>query len=171
VTRDPIYFGRNSAYRWDAPSGEYGVLYLAKDPFCAFMESIGRGALYSRFISKDELTMRALSCLNTARPLRLVDLVESGGLTRIGAESSLTSALDKLEKYSVSQQWSKALREHPSKPDGILYRSRHDPSREACAIYDHCAAIVAVQEAFGAWSDNVRLLGEILNHYDFGTDL
>jgi hypothetical protein len=29
--------------------------------------------------------------------------------------------------YKNSQRWSRALRAHPSKPDGIYYRSRHDP--------------------------------------------
>ncbi len=166
-SRSPIHFGRQHLNRWDAPAGEYGVLYLAKDEYGAFMESIGRMALASRFVSKDELARRALSKLGTKRPLRLIDLASSGGLTRIGAEGSLTNS----EVYEVSQHWSMALREHPVAPDGILYRSRHDPTREACALYDHCADIVSVTDLLGSWSSNLRLLGEILDHYDFGTDL
>jgi hypothetical protein len=50
--------------------------------------------------------------------MRLIDMVTSGGLTRLGAEGSLTSGFG----YKNSQRWSRALRKHPSKPDGIYYR-------------------------------------------------
>jgi hypothetical protein len=58
-----------------------------------------------------------------------------------------------------------------SKPDGIYYRSRHDPARMASALFDHCEASVAVAETLGAWAHQPALLGEILDHYAFGTDL
>jgi hypothetical protein len=34
-----IYFGRNRAYRFDAPDGEYGILYVGGNPHAAFIES------------------------------------------------------------------------------------------------------------------------------------
>ena len=37
--RGAIHFGRNRAYRFDAPDGEYGVLYVGADPHVAFVES------------------------------------------------------------------------------------------------------------------------------------
>jgi len=36
----PVFFGRNRAQRWDAPKGDYGILYLGADERCAFMESM-----------------------------------------------------------------------------------------------------------------------------------
>jgi hypothetical protein len=108
-----------------------------------------------------------LAKIRFKRTLRLIDMVTSGGLTRLGAESSLTSGFG----YKNSQRWSRALREHPSKPDGIYYRSRHDPARTASALFDHCERLVEAAEMLGAWADQSALLGEILDQYAFGTDL
>ena len=69
----PIFFGRSKSRRWDSPDGDFGVLYLGGDEYCAFMESIGRGALKTRFVPGSQLKSTGLV-----------------GLTRIGAESSLT---------------------------------------------------------------------------------
>src|SRR5437870_12371902 len=80
--RDPIFFGKGGAYRWDAPNGDYGVLYLGADAYCAFMESIGRGVLRTRFVSSSQLKHRQLCKMGFSRDLRLIDLVASGGLTR-----------------------------------------------------------------------------------------
>src|SRR5260221_3457881 len=30
----PVFFGKSKTQRWDAPGGEYGVLYLGADPYC-----------------------------------------------------------------------------------------------------------------------------------------
>ena len=106
LAKHPVYFGKGMAYRWDAPEGEYGVLYLGADEFCAFMESIGRGALRTRLIRAAQVHERGFSKIRFKRPFRLIDMVSSGGLTRLGAEGSLTSGAG----YKNSQRWSKALR-------------------------------------------------------------
>lgn len=143
------------------------MLYLARDPYGAFMESIGRGVLKSRFVPKAELKRRGLSGIRFTRPLRLIDMVSSGGLTRLGTEASLTIGAG----YKNSQRWSKTLRVHPEKPDGIYYPSRHDPSRIACAVYDLCQPFIEIARTCEAWADNPVLLGNILDHYGFGSDL
>jgi hypothetical protein len=38
----PIFFGRTAQFRFDAPSHEYGTLYVAEDEFGAFVETFGR---------------------------------------------------------------------------------------------------------------------------------
>ena len=167
IGNSPIFFGRSKSHRWDSPDGDFGVLYLGGDEYCAFMESIGRGALKTRFVPNAQLKGTGLAKIRFKRTLRLIDMVTSGGLTRLGAESSLTSGFG----YKNSQRWSRALREHPSKPDGIYYRSRHDPARMASALFDHCDGSVEVAETLGAWADQSALLGEILDHYALGTDL
>jgi len=163
----PVFFGRRKSNRWDSPDGDFGVLYLGGDEYCAFMESIGRGALKTRFISASELKGSALAKIRFKRTMRLIDMVTSGGLTRLGMESSLTGG----SGYKNSQRWSRALRGHPAKPDGIYYRSRHDPARAACALFHHCEPSVEVAEMLGTWADLPALLGGILDHYAFGTDL
>ncbi|NWF84899.1 MAG: RES family NAD+ phosphorylase [Bryobacteraceae bacterium] len=165
--RDAVYFGRHGFHRWDAPNGEFGVLYLAADEYCAFMESIGRGALRTRFIPAIQLRQARLCKVGFSRDLRLIDFAGSGGLTRMGAEGSVSS----VSGYGNSQRWSQALKSHPSKPDGIYYRSRFDPARMACALFDACARQVKILEDCGTWAEQPRTLGAILDHYGFGTDL
>jgi hypothetical protein len=80
------------------------------------MESIGRGALKTRFVPGSQLKSTGLAKVGFKRILRLVDMVTSDA-------PCLTSG----SGYKNSQRWSRALRAHPSKPDGIYYRSRHDP--------------------------------------------
>lgn len=167
IGNSPVFFGKSHANRWDSPDGAFGVFYLGGDEYCAFMESIGRGVLKTRFIPSSQLKGTALAKIRFKKSLRFIDMVTSGGLTRLGTESSLASG----SGYKNSQRWSRALREHPSKPDGIYYRSRHDPARTACALFDQCASSVVVAGALGAWADQPALLGEILDHYAFGTDL
>lgn len=167
IGNSPVFFGRSKSSRWDSPDGDFGVLYLGGDEYSAFMESIGRGALKTRFVPGSQLKTTGLAKIRFKGTLRLIDMVTSGGLTRLGAESSLTSG----SGYKNSQRWSRALREHPSKPDGIYYRLRHDPARTASALFDHCEGSVEVVEMPGAWADQPALLGEILDHYAFGADL
>jgi hypothetical protein len=164
MDKGPLFFGKTMTQRWDAPAGEYGVLYLGSDEFCAFMESIGRGLLRTRLVPKALIQRKGLSKVRFTRSVRLIDLASSGGLTRIGAEASLSSG----SGYKNSQRWSKALRDHPEKPDGIYYRSRHDPSRAASALYEDCASAVEVVGAPQSWDDDPAFLARILDHYDFG---
>jgi hypothetical protein len=163
----PVYFGKSKTQRWDAPGGEYGVLYLGADPYCAFMKSIGRGALKTRFVPRAQLTLRGLTKIRFKRGLRLVDMVGSGGLTRLGCQGSLATGAG----YRNSQRWSRALKSHPARPDGIYYRSRYDQARTACALFDSCAPLIQVVMKCGPWAEQPALLGEILDHYRFGTDL
>ena len=76
---DPVFFGKNRAQRWDAPRGDYGVLYLGADERCAFMESIGRGVLRTRFVPASQLKALQFSTIRFSRELRLVDFVASAG--------------------------------------------------------------------------------------------
>jgi hypothetical protein len=90
--------------------------------------------------------------------VRLVNLAESGGLTRIGADARIFTA-----SY-ISQRWSRAIHDHPDKPDGILYRPRHDEVRLAAAIFDRVAERITA-ENLGTWMDQRTLLAEVLDTY------
>lgn len=60
--KGPLFFGKTMTQRWDAPEGEYGVLYLGFDPFCAFIESIGRGVLKPAIILGGEIQRPERRC-------------------------------------------------------------------------------------------------------------
>ena len=156
--RGPIYFGRNRAYRFDAPDGKYGVLYVGADPHVAFIESFQISGVHPA-ITESKLRERALSRIRIRRPARLLNLAESGALTRIGADARIFTG-----GYTVSQRWSRAIQNHPERPDGILYRPRHDPARLAAALFDHLNDHL-MAESLGTWLDQRGVLGEVLDTY------
>jgi hypothetical protein len=166
----PLFFGSTGQGRFDAPAGEYGILYVGSDAFAAFVETIGhvdasRHRPGWKIVTRATLAERVLAHVIPRRPLRLVDL-HGPGLARIGADSRLTS--DTGDRYAIPQRWALALNRHPSQPDGLLYRPRHDPSRLAAGIFDRAAdAFDAI--GFGSLADsaNAGLLNEILEAYGF----
>jgi hypothetical protein len=158
-----MHFGRTPLNRFDAPAGEFGVLYVARDAHGAFIETFGHETGV-RYVTENELRNRAIGVISTRRPLRLADL-RAEGLARMGADAQLTSGPD----CSLSRRWARAIHDHPRKPDGILYRARHDPARFCAAIFDRAERQL---RAASTGSLNARrhreVLGHILTTYKFG---
>jgi hypothetical protein len=84
-------------------------------------------------------------------------------LSRIGADNRLTAT-----SYDLSQRWALALYDHPDRPDGLLYRSRHDPSRFCAAIFDRAAGVLTAT-SLGSLADasNAALLADLLDTYEY----
>ena len=162
ATKGALYFGRAGRYRFDAPAGQYGVLYCGDDPYCAFIETFGHDTGIN-VVSLGDLRARTLARIELRRPLSLVDLT-GAGLARIGADNQLCDG-----DYTVAQQWALALHDHPDQPDGINFRSRHDPSHLCTAVFDRAKdALTATTLGSLADSGNADLLGTILDTYGFG---
>jgi len=163
---DPIFFGTTGAYRFDDPDcpspGAFGVLYAGADPECCLLESCGSTTGVPA-VSGAYLDARQIARMELTEDLRLIDLVEPGGLTSIGADGRLVTG-----SYKIAQQWSAALKKHPTKPDGIRYRSRHAPERIAYAIYSRSPATFSVS-SMGSFTDpaNEHLFKMILKTYKF----
>jgi hypothetical protein len=164
VAYDPLYFGKQPRNRFDAPAGEFGVLYVARDAHGAFIETFGHDTGRTPFVTEKELRSRELSIVRASRALRLVDL-RGAGLARIGADAELTSGPD----YELARRWALALHSHPRKPDGILYRARHDPGRTCAAIFDRAEPAITADRTGTIYdAKHARLLGDILNSYGYG---
>lgn len=160
--KSALYFGLTMMNRFDAPLGEYGVLYISADEFGSFIETFGRDA-EKQYVTETDLRARGISNVSFRRPLRLVDLT-SRGLRRIGADNRLTSS-----DHDVAQRWSFALYRHPEAPDGVLYRARTDPSRLSAAIFDRASSAVRGKWVGGLWDPDMRMVVQrILDHYGFG---
>lgn len=159
-----IYFGTTGRGRFDAPSGQFGTLYIAADAHGAFIETFGQ-YLGRLTVDLDELRARSLTEIHATRPLRLVDLT-GAGLARLDADARLTSQTT--DGYALSQRWALALHEHPDQPDGLLYRSRHDPSRLCAAVFDRAAGILTTT-SLGSLADphNASLLADLLDTYEY----
>ncbi len=158
-----IFFGRTGGNRFDAPDGTYGVLYAGEDEYCCFIETFGQVTGVPS-VSGASLDQRSLAEITVAQTMTLIDLSASAGLARIGADGRLMDG-----SHAVAQRWSAALRKHPTNPAGILYRARHDPAKLAFAIFE-CPADFFQVTSRGSLRNprNLRLLGEILDHYQFG---
>ena len=163
---DPIYFGKEGQFRFDDPEcpkfGCFGVLYAGADPECCLLESCGSTTGVPA-VSGAYLDARAIARIELTGSLRFIDLVSDGGLASIGADGRLATG-----SYTVAQRWSAALRQHPCKPDGIRYRSRHAPERIAFAIYERAPRSFKVT-SMGSFTDpaNEALLERILKTYNF----
>lgn len=162
LKKGPVFFGRSGLNRFDAPDRSYGVLYAGRDPYCAFIETFARAAGTS-IVTTTALKNHALTALKVTRPLRLIDLTQSGSLVRMGTDSRIFSA-----DRDASQRWSKALHDHPIRADGLLYPSRLDPAHHAVVLFeDRSPRLIEVdRKSWYALGDRRRLLAEIMEHYN-----
>jgi hypothetical protein len=163
VGRDAIYFGRTRSHRFDAHAGEFGTLYLGQAEHCVFIETFGHATGEIDFVSRAALKARALARIEPQRELRLADL-SGAGLARLRADARLCTG-----PFSISQRWARALHGHPDQPDGIYYRSRHDPDRFCVALFDRARGVLrSISLGSFAERSNEELLAEILETYGFG---
>jgi hypothetical protein len=155
-----FHYGNSMSGRFDTPEG---VLYLGEDEAIAFRETIGRFSQY-RLISTEQLEKRRMALIKTIKDLSLVDLT-GNGLTLLDADARLLSG-----NYQVAQEWSKAFQNHVGQPDGIYYRSRHDPSRFCLALYEEVTSdALKVDTVYDFLSDKYSLnLAAILDEYHYG---
>jgi hypothetical protein len=160
IDQDPAFWERTGRNRFDAPAGEFGVLYAATDEYGAFVETFGDGL--SRTVTVNSLAARGWSRVEPRRGLRLCDL-SGPGLAQIGADERLCSG-----EHEVAQQWSFALWRHRQSVDGLYYRARHDPSRMSVALFDRVAPVVSIVRDGGLIDDRHQaLLAAILDTYQF----
>jgi hypothetical protein len=156
-----LYFGKDRKNRFDDPRSEYGVLYVAEDEFGAFVETFLRNPKLT-LVARDELVKRRLSEIEASADLSLVDLTGKG-LQRAGVTGDISTA-----PHEETWALSRAIHEHPSRPDGIRYRLKHDLERIGIAIFDRVELARLGVTSRGSLVDpsNAALLGKILDEYD-----
>lgn len=158
--QDPAFWGKTGLNRFDAPGGEFAVLYAAADPAGAFIEAYGDSL--NRTVTSSSLNLRGWARVELTRDLRLVDL-SGPGLAQLAADERLCSG-----DHDAAQQWSLTLWRHRASVDGLYYRARHDPSRTSAAIFDRAADAVSIVRDGGLLAArHGTLLAEILETYQF----
>lgn len=160
----PLWFGpapdQPPAYRFDAPTGEYRVCYFGRTPEASFAETFLRQPPV-RLISMEDLASRSLATFRLTRSLRLVSL-NGPGLAQLGATAEIASG-----DYPLCRAWALALWRHPSAPDGLMYRCRHDDESFAIALFDRAAEGVALGASIPLHHQHA-LLGWLAKRYGFG---
>ena len=137
-------FSRIPRNRWDAPNSEFGVWYGADSLETALLETVLRFAPYQNTAFNLEQAPYQVGILTTNRPLNLVDL-SGQHLKTIGMTASVAYG-----KYTTTRAWSKVIQSHPSKPDGILYCSKHNLSTKCLALFDHTCEDALTLEKFSS---------------------
>jgi len=164
-TRNALWFGpaagHSPIHRFDDPDGRFRVCYLATKAEICFVETFLRNPPV-RILSLDDLGTCSIATVEVRRELRLVPIY-GPSLVRLGVTAELASGSD----YAGSRLWSRALWQHPDKPDGILYRSRHDDSALCVAVYNRAKSALAVIRAESLTGDTQRL-ARLLRRYDVG---
>lgn len=156
----PLFFGSTGVNRFDDPAKSYGVCYLSTTLEGAFAETCLR-SVGARFVALTFLEARSFSEIEATTPLRLVSL-HGPGLAQIGATSAVTSG-----PHVVAQQWSRAIHNHPTAPDGIAYRSNHDNGEICVALFDRAGDRLVLGNPQPMTFDRVRL-AELLARYKVG---
>jgi hypothetical protein len=137
----PVFFGpvvgRPATFRFDSASGRFGVLYLGLDLGAALAETLLRNPA-RLMVAMADIEDRAASVLTAARPLRLVRL-HGSGLQRVGTDNAVSTG-----PYAPCGAWSDALHDHAGAPDGIAYRSRHDPDAICVALFERAGTALSV---------------------------
>lgn len=130
---DPIFFGPGSnvppTNRFDSTSGRFGVLYAGLTLRGALAETLVRNP-QRLMVAMTDIVGRSISGLVSDRPLRIVRLYGSG-LQTVGTDNSISTG-----PYEPCGLWSDALWDHPDRPDGLAYQSRHDSSEICLAIFE-----------------------------------
>ena len=128
---DPIFFDRGRDGRLNSPDAGYGVLYAAQSEAGAFAETFLR-VPGRTLIPTDFLALKAYVQLRVSRPLKLIKF-SGPALGRLGATAEVVHGG---KPYDCAQVWSKALKAHPLKADGIAYTARHDDEALCYALFE-----------------------------------
>jgi len=149
-----VFFGpgpeKPPAHRFDAPGGEYGMLYLGLDFTASFVETLLRNP-GMQIVDLVDLEIRNAAVMTASRPLRLVHAYGSG-LSRIGCTAALSTA-----RYSLAAAWSLALWSHKDAPDGLIYHSRHNPEHLCAAIFDRPGLDFTILQSSPLLADPARV--------------
>lgn len=163
TTIDPLSFSVGKANRFDAPGGEFGVLYTAADIEGAFVETVLRRN--GRLIRRDVVGQRSWVRLELTRALRVVRL-HGEGLLWHGQDATISTSSD----YRLARALSLALFNRADAPDGIAYRSKHDNDQICYAFYDRVLT-TAFKHVVGAsfsedWTATTRLVSRYGAYWD-----
>lgn len=132
ATHGPCYFSQNPGNRFS--SAELGIFYLADQRRTAFWEiywdDLATRPEDERRIAASKLNQRNLIEVRCKRDFRVFDATDGKALKAVSAPVP-TFSVD----YPNCQAWARALAQHPSKPEGILYPSAREVRAKCLALF------------------------------------
>ncbi|WSH69877.1 RES family NAD+ phosphorylase (plasmid) [Rhizobium ruizarguesonis] len=120
--------------RFDAPAGQYRLLYAAQRLEGAFVETVLRRPA-NRIVRRAFVEERMWTPLRLQRPLVLAKLMDEGLLFH-RVDASISAGAD----YAPSRALALALHQDYPDLDGLAYRSRHNNGEVCFALFDRVLA-------------------------------
>lgn len=169
-SRGPVWFGPGAghppAYRFDAPAGEFGVMYVAEHLEGAFVETVLRKRT-GRIVVRTFVEARQWTRLSSDRPLVLAKAFDEG-LSFHGLDSNISSS----DSYADCQAFALAVHSTFPHVDGIAYRSRHDNGQISYALFERCALPSPLTDGGATRFDAVRpIIDDLMHRYGAHWDL
>ncbi len=159
VSRGGVFFGPSPGSRpgnrFDAPNGEYRVMYASERLEGAFVETILRRPR-GRILRRAFVDERAWSVIRLERRIVLAKVFDEG-LQAFGVDAGEIGADD----YTVSRDLALRIHEGSSAIQGIAYRSRYNNGEICYALFDRVSAVDLTpvrSERFSARADTVSRL-------------
>jgi hypothetical protein len=127
---NPIYWSRLGLNRFDSLDAPWGVFYTGEDFETALIEVFGDRWITAKTLNQADLQFYTVHTIRLKNAWQVVNLTGKG-LSKTGADANLCTSYD----YSVTQRWALAMMNHPQKPQGIAYHSRHNPRKLNYALF------------------------------------
>jgi hypothetical protein len=164
----PLWFspapGATPAYRFDAPNGEYRIMYTAKTLDGAFVETVLRKST-GRVLRRGFVEERSWSTMTVQRPLRLAKLYDDGLLWH-GTDAGIGSS----NSYAEPRKMAVNLHGAFKTLDGIAWRARHDNGEMCYALFDRVRTAdlqpVSTLSFKAHWTEVERLMDKYGAHFD-----
>jgi hypothetical protein len=161
IDRGPIFFGPGpgvaATYRFDSPTGRFGVLYVGLSLAASVVETLLRNPS-RRMVAYSELAQRASCQVTSERDLRVVRLYGTG-LQAVGCDNAISTG-----PYDVCGAWADALWARPDRPDGIAYQSRHDSGEICVALFERGDFSLTAGESVPL-AEMLPVIGAVLGGY------
>jgi len=145
---DEPFFGHKGMNRFDDPhtneEARYGTCYFGYKLETAIAETLlhdisPTNGIFS--ISPDDIATR-FAIHYKGKLLYLADLT-GVALKRMGLDAELTGTSD----YTIPQQWSNAIYNHPENVDGFIYMSHHLNTEKAVVLFERATTKVKMDKA------------------------
>lgn len=155
-----VFFGPSAGKppqnRFDAPAGEYGVLYAAQRLEGAFVETLLRRPV-GRIVRRDFIEERQWTPIRLERPLILAKIMDEGLLFH-GVDASVSASDD----YGPSRALALDLYKDFPSLEGLAYRSRHNNGEICYALFDRVPSSDMVELPSHLFEDNRTRVDELV---------
>lgn len=160
----PLLFGPEAGgsprHRFDAPGGEYRVVYAGASREASFAEVFLREPDVE-YVRVAEIQSRWVTRIRVCRPVALV-VLHGPGLARAGVSATATTGDD----YPRSRERARGIWAMPERPDGVTYRARHDDGELSVALFDRASDAIEVVGS-APLDDDPRWLASMALRYGF----